>query len=39
MAKVLSIALKDYLEGKHDIVFVDGWPHIVKDSVKKTEHD
>ena len=39
MAKVLSIALKDYVEGKHDIVFVDGWPHIVKDSVERPEHD
>ena len=39
IATVLSDALDDYLLGKHEIVFVDGWPHIVKDSVKKPKHD
>ena len=32
IAKVLNDALNDYLVGKHDIVFVDGWPHIVKET-------
>ena len=34
IAKVLSEALDDYLLGKHEIVFVSGWPHIVKESAK-----
>ena len=34
IATVLSDALDDYLLGKHEIVFVDGWPHIVKKTFK-----
>ena len=37
IAMVLSDALDDYLLGKHEIVFVDGWPHIVKESAKSTK--
>ena len=39
MTAALAAALKDYVEGKHDIIFVDGWPHIVKDSVKRPKQD
>jgi hypothetical protein len=35
IAKVLSDCLDDYLLGKHDIIFVDGWPHIVKETDNK----
>ena len=34
IARVLSDALDDYLMGKHELVFVNGWPHIVKETVK-----
>ena len=37
IADVLRDALDEYLEGKHDITFVDGWPHIVKETYKKTK--
>ena len=37
IAKVLEEALNNYLQGNYDIVFVDGWPHVVKESVKKTK--
>jgi len=30
IATVLSNALDEYLIGQIDIVFVDGWPHIVQ---------
>ena len=32
IAKVLLDALANYREGKHEIIFVDGWPHIVKET-------
>tara|TARA_R100000008_G_scaffold20616_1_gene10756 strand:+ start:2053 stop:2271 length:219 start_codon:yes stop_codon:yes gene_type:complete len=35
ITKVLGEALDDYVQGKHDIIFVDGWPHIVKESERK----
>ena len=35
IAKVLEEALNNYLHGNYDIVFVGGWPHVVKDSIKK----
>ena len=35
IAAVLSEALNNYLQGEYDIVFVDGWPHVVKETVKK----
>ena len=35
IAKVLEEALNNYLQGEYDIVFVDGWPHVVQETVKK----
>ena len=35
IAKVLQEALNNYVQGVYDIVFVDGWPHVVKDTIKK----
>ena len=37
IAMVLSEALDKYLMGEHEIVFVDGWPHIVKESAKSAK--
>ena len=37
IAKVLEEALNNYMQGVYDIVFVDGWPHVVQESVKKTK--
>ena len=34
IATALSSALDDYLMGDHEIVFVDGWPHVVKETFK-----
>jgi|TARA_R110000824_G_scaffold49483_12_gene138853 hypothetical protein len=34
IATVLSDALDKYLMGEHEIVFIDGWPHIVKETFK-----
>ena len=34
IATVLSDALDKYLMGEHEIVFVDGWPHVVKETFK-----
>jgi hypothetical protein len=34
IAKVLEEALNNYLQGNYDIVFVDGWPHVVQESNK-----
>ncbi len=45
IAKVLADALEKYIRGEHELTFVDGWPHIIKDTVnnaeniKKTEQD
>ena len=39
IAKVLAEALDDYLLGKHELVFVSGWPHVVLESAKSTEGD
>ena len=39
IAKVLTEALDDYLLGKHELVFVNGWPHVVKETVKSTTGD
>jgi hypothetical protein len=35
IAHVLQEALDLYVAGKHDIEFIDGWPHIVKETVKQ----
>ena len=35
IAKVLSNALDDYLMDKHELVFVNGWPHVVKETVER----
>ena len=35
IAKVLKDALNDYMQGEYEIIFVDGWPHVVKETVKK----
>ena len=37
IAKVLEEALNNYLQGNYDIVFVDGWPHVVQESIKHTK--
>ena len=34
IANVLQDALDKYIVGEHEIEFVDGWPHIVKEYVK-----
>jgi hypothetical protein len=39
IATVLSDALDKYLMGEHEIVFVDGWPHIVKETYKSDRGD
>ena len=37
IAKVLTEALDDYLLGKHELVFVNGWPHVVKETFKSNK--
>ena len=37
IADILRVALDEYLEGEHDIVFVDGWPHVVKETFKSNK--
>ena len=37
IAGVLEDALNNYLHGEHDIVFVNGWPHVVKETFKSNK--
>ena len=37
IARVLRDALQKYEAGEHQITFVDGWPHIVKETFKSAK--